>query len=391
MKLLTFMPKEIHRKNSNELFYFHLDLQGSLMAISNLAGAVVEERNYDAWGRPRNPATLAYTLPNPFGGATSNYTLRGYTFHEHLDMFDLINMNGRMYDTHLGIFLNADPLLQDPTNVQNYNRNSYVLNNPLKYTDPSGYASIGFATPTLGGGFNPGENEQTNSWNRWQDSKASMRRAMREGLDALTDKTGGFVGGFFMGLTSGTIIRNNNSAENFVSNYYSFRSMLNFNSSLYDLYNSLINSISSEKGGIIDNFDDFFAFMVYHARNTPLEVSALAYTDGKGLNEKYYVGPWSENTDHTADYSKLRSSAPCPKDNITKYFHTHPYSLQNRESEILWMQRAGPSREDVMISHGKFEKQFVIEPHALYEVYNFEKRECIPYGFGPWGKVILRY
>ena len=134
-------PIAMHRKNSNELFYFHLDLQGSLMAISNMAGAVVEERNYDAWGRPRNPATLAYTLPNPFGGATSNYTLRGYTFHEHLDMFDLINMNGRMYDTHLGIFLNADPLLQDPTNVQNYNRNSYVLNNPLKYTDPSGYAS----------------------------------------------------------------------------------------------------------------------------------------------------------------------------------------------------------------------------------------------------------
>ena len=236
MKLLTFMPKEIHRKNSNELFYFHLDLQGSLMAISNLAGAVVEERNYDAWGRPRNPATLAYTLPNPFGGATSNYTLRGYTFHEHLDMFDLINMNGRMYDTHLGIFLNADPLLQDPTNVQNYNRNSYVLNNPLKYTDPSGYASIGFATPTLGGGFNPGENEQTNSWNRWQNAKKSLR-ALAE--DALSHEIeGGGVGVFFMALTSGTIIRNNNSAENFVSNYYSFRSMLNINSSIFNSINS---------------------------------------------------------------------------------------------------------------------------------------------------------
>jgi hypothetical protein len=80
MKLPTFLPREIHRKNSNELFYFHLNLQCSLLAISNMAGAVVEERNYDAWGRPRNPATLAYTLPNPFGGATSNYTLRGYTF-----------------------------------------------------------------------------------------------------------------------------------------------------------------------------------------------------------------------------------------------------------------------------------------------------------------------
>ena len=48
-------------------------------------------------------------------------------------------MNGRIYDPTLGRFLQADPHIQAPHNSQNYNRYSYVLNNPLSYTDPSGY------------------------------------------------------------------------------------------------------------------------------------------------------------------------------------------------------------------------------------------------------------
>ncbi|NOX47601.1 MAG: RHS repeat-associated core domain-containing protein, partial [Chlorobi bacterium] len=65
---------------------------------------------------------------------------RGYTGHEHLDAFGLINMNGRMYDPWVGRFLSPDPVLQQPGNAQNHNRYSYALNNPLKYTDPSGYS-----------------------------------------------------------------------------------------------------------------------------------------------------------------------------------------------------------------------------------------------------------
>ena len=53
-------------------------------------------------------------------------------------VFDLVNMNGRMYDPLAGRFLSPDPVLQAPDNLQNYNRYSYVLNNPLAYTDPSG-------------------------------------------------------------------------------------------------------------------------------------------------------------------------------------------------------------------------------------------------------------
>ncbi|KAF5031483.1 hypothetical protein DSECCO2_627310 [anaerobic digester metagenome] len=74
---------------------------------------------------------------------TATNTRHGFTGHEHLDKFALINMNGRVYDPIIGRFLSPDPVLQDPSNAQNYNKYSYVLNNPLKYTDPSGYLYYG--------------------------------------------------------------------------------------------------------------------------------------------------------------------------------------------------------------------------------------------------------
>jgi hypothetical protein len=47
-------------------------------------------------------------------------------------------MNGRVYDPVLARFLSPDPVMQDPTNTQDYNKYTYCLNNPLSYTDPSG-------------------------------------------------------------------------------------------------------------------------------------------------------------------------------------------------------------------------------------------------------------
>ena len=64
---------------------------------------------------------------------------RGYCGHEMLPDFGLINMNGRVYDPLLGRFLSPDPYVQDPLNPQCYNRYAYCMNNPVNYTDPSGY------------------------------------------------------------------------------------------------------------------------------------------------------------------------------------------------------------------------------------------------------------
>ncbi len=47
-------------------------------------------------------------------------------------------MNGRLYDPLLNRFLSPDSFVQMPESSQGFNRYSYCLNNPLKYTDPSG-------------------------------------------------------------------------------------------------------------------------------------------------------------------------------------------------------------------------------------------------------------
>jgi RHS repeat-associated protein len=115
------------------LFYLHRDYQGSILAITNAVGAIVEKRLYNPWGEivkiqdGANNKLLKLTFFD-----------RGYTGHEHLESVGLINMNGRIYDPILHRFLQPDSQVQEPFNTQNYNRYGYCLNNPLKYTDISG-------------------------------------------------------------------------------------------------------------------------------------------------------------------------------------------------------------------------------------------------------------
>jgi RHS repeat-associated protein len=56
-----------------------------------------------------------------------------------LDELGIVHMNGRLYDPEIARVLSGDPAIQEPDNSQNYNRYSYVANNPLSFTDPSGY------------------------------------------------------------------------------------------------------------------------------------------------------------------------------------------------------------------------------------------------------------
>lgn len=119
--------------NAGELLYIHKDHLGSITAITDANGAIKEEMNYDPWGRRRNPSDWSFN-----NVTTPTLLARGYTGHEHLDVFSLINMNGRVYDPLLGVFLTPDNNIQAPTSTQNYNRYSYCMGNPLKYKDPSG-------------------------------------------------------------------------------------------------------------------------------------------------------------------------------------------------------------------------------------------------------------
>jgi len=112
------------------MYYTLKDHQGSLAAT--IHGNTVERLSYDAWGRRRNTTDFGYD------NVTHTFD-RGYTLHEHYDEFDLINMNGRLYDPILGRMLSPDIVVQDEQNPQAYNRYGYCFNNPLRFTDPSGY------------------------------------------------------------------------------------------------------------------------------------------------------------------------------------------------------------------------------------------------------------
>ena len=101
---------------------------------------LLHEYSYDAWGRMRNTANL--TTYSPGSEPVLFVAGRGFTGHEHLPWFNLINMNGRLYDPLTAQFLSPDNYVQDPTFTQNYNRYIYCLNNPLKYVDPSGYKQL---------------------------------------------------------------------------------------------------------------------------------------------------------------------------------------------------------------------------------------------------------
>ena len=110
---------------SDKVYYICADNLGSILKLVDTTGASVFEATYDAWGKQT-------VTKNTIGFR------RGYTGHEMMPEFGLINMNGRLYDPVLGRFLSPDNYVQLPDFSQNFNRYTYCLNNPLKYTDPDG-------------------------------------------------------------------------------------------------------------------------------------------------------------------------------------------------------------------------------------------------------------
>ena len=116
------------------LYNIGRDYLGSITSISDEGDGIIAMYRYDPWGRLVDYSGTPYTP----GNEPALFLGRGYTGHEYLPWFGLINANARLYDPLLGRFLSPDPYVQDPGFTQNYNRYSYCLNNPLKYTDENG-------------------------------------------------------------------------------------------------------------------------------------------------------------------------------------------------------------------------------------------------------------
>ncbi|SET98195.1 RHS repeat-associated core domain-containing protein [Myxococcus fulvus] len=118
--------------------YFLNDPQGSPDTVTDASGTVLERIKYEPFGGRRQATNLAQTSTTSHTGAR-----RGFTGHEQDDELGLINMRGRIYDPRMMKFLSVDPVIAEPGSAQAYNAYSYVLNNPLRYTDPSGFTPYG--------------------------------------------------------------------------------------------------------------------------------------------------------------------------------------------------------------------------------------------------------
>ena len=194
------------------------DIQGSILSVFDEDGVKVFDASYDAWGR--QTVTLN----------TINLS-RGYCGHEMLPEYGLIDMRGRVYDPTVGRFLSCDNYVQEPDNSQNFNRYSYCLNNPLRYTDPTGefwnliigaaiggvinwashgfkfnaqglgYFATGAAAGAVGIGIAGGVNVALAGGNFWTGAAGLAQGVASTGFwaGAASGASSGFAGGFILG------------------------------------------------------------------------------------------------------------------------------------------------------------------------------------------------
>ncbi len=192
------------------MYYVNTDYLGSIRTITKADKTVQTRYTYDAWG----------VQTTTFG---TGITTRGYTGHEHIAEFGLINMNARMYDPVLGRFLEIDPYVANNTYSQDFNRYSYARNNPFRYTDPTGEHPLLIAA-FIGGFINLAMNDHKAD-NFWQKlgyfavgaaagalsfgAGAGISSALAAGPSfiggALVGGGAGFTSGFTTGLGNGLI------------------------------------------------------------------------------------------------------------------------------------------------------------------------------------------
>ncbi|MBT9458296.1 MAG: RHS repeat-associated core domain-containing protein [Burkholderiaceae bacterium] len=137
-------PAPLARVAAVKLEYWVKDHLGSLAVTTDHTGAVTARYAYDPFGKRRyidGRYDETGQLVVDWSPAVNKGTDRGFTGHEHLDDIGLVHMNGRIFDATTGVFLQADPIVQNPGNLQSFHRYGYCLANPLTCTDPSGFMS----------------------------------------------------------------------------------------------------------------------------------------------------------------------------------------------------------------------------------------------------------
>ena len=116
---------------TQSLEYLHADHLGSTLAATGSSGGLVgSQARYDAYGND---------LYGTVGELPTDYDFTA----QKLDGTGFYQMGARWYDPYLNQWIQPDSIVPDFSNPQSLNRYSYVLNNPLQYTDPTGHMECG--------------------------------------------------------------------------------------------------------------------------------------------------------------------------------------------------------------------------------------------------------
>ncbi|NZA24830.1 hypothetical protein H0E84_00375 [Luteimonas sp. SJ-92] len=108
--------------------YIHTDALGSVVAVTDASGAVIERREYEPYGAQLTPAVA----DGP-----------GYTGHVQDAATGLTYMQQRYYDPLLGVFLSVDPVTALGNPVGQFHRYRYANSNPYSFIDPDGREAKG--------------------------------------------------------------------------------------------------------------------------------------------------------------------------------------------------------------------------------------------------------
>ena len=122
--------------------FYGYDGAGSVRQLTNSAGVVTDEYEYDAYG---NSFTKVGTTPN-------NYLYRGEQYDADLGLYYL---RARYYNPATGRFVNRDPEDGIPTDPKTLHKYEYAGGDPVNLADPTGRATATFPLPrpvSIGGG-----------------------------------------------------------------------------------------------------------------------------------------------------------------------------------------------------------------------------------------------